>query len=224
MRTAQHRAARRATTSAVRYVQLNQIHRQVAELVRTRWPSLEADFVYWRVLERLARALEEGCQPAILPDWVRDVTYEVAATDMRADRGVADHQAELSTLLQELAQPQPTRLRPDLARRSVAQLHHRDWAVLRLVLAGHQRTAVAARTGMSPAQVDSAYSRARARLRAVVARDASLREALSHAAREPAGPRVGWSRPARAARRGPGLRSTRSSGLPGGKSSQDGFR
>jgi FixJ family two-component response regulator len=153
----------------------------------------------------LARALEAGRQPAILPDWVRSVTYEVVATDLRADRGITNHQAELSTLLQELARPQPTRLRPDLARRSVAQLHHRDWAVLRLVLAGHQRAAVAARTGLSPAQVELAYSRARARLRAVVARDSSLREALSRAASNSAG-LTGGLVAARATRRAAGLR------------------
>ena len=116
--------------------------------------------------------------------WLRSAVYELVVRDQRADRGDERRYEELTVLLQEVATPTRGRIRPDLLVRALRNLHPRDVVMLRLKLLGHSNGAVAERLGVRIAEVDRAYDRGRARLRATIHADADLRDALRQAARD----------------------------------------
>ncbi len=68
-----------------------------------------------------------------------------------------------------------------MIRRATTNLHPRDVAIVRPLLAGHRFDAVAQRFGLPVGAVEQAYGRVRARLRATIETDPALRTALSEA-------------------------------------------
>ncbi len=176
-------SSRRGARSAVRTAESGRLHTQAAALVRSRWPGLDANDIAHRVVLRLQHERNAGYRHDDLSIWLRSAVYELVVRDQRADRGDDRHYEELTVLLQELATPARGRIRTDLVRRALHHIHPRDVVMLRLKLLGHSDTAVAERLGVRIVEVDRAYDRGRARLRATIDSDGELRDALGQAAR-----------------------------------------
>ena len=174
---------RRGARSAAATAEFGRLHSQAAALARSRWPNLDADDIGRRVVLRLRREREAGQRNREISTWLRSAVFELVVRDQRADRGDDRHYAELTVLLQELATPTRGRIRTDLLLRAVSHLHPRDVAMLRLTLLGHSSDAVAERLGARRIEVERAYDRGRARLRAAIEDDDELREALRRAVR-----------------------------------------
>jgi DNA-directed RNA polymerase specialized sigma24 family protein len=174
---------RRGARSAAATAEFGRLHSQATALARSRWPNLDADDIGRRVVLRFRREREAGHLHREIATWLRSAVYEQVVRDQRADRGDDRHYVELTVLLQELATPSLGRLPSDLLLRAMSNLHPHDIAMLRLTLLGHSSDAVAERLGARPIEVDRAYDRGRARLRAAIEDDDELREALRQVVR-----------------------------------------
>jgi hypothetical protein len=177
-------SGRRGARSAAATAEFGRLRSQASALARSRWPNVDADDIGRRVVLRLRRERESGQRHREISMWLRNAVYELVLRDQRADRGDDRHYAELTVLLQELATPTQGRIGTDLLLRAVSNLHPRDVAMLRLTLLGHSSDAVAARLGAGRIEVDRAYDRGRARLRAAIDDDDDLRAALRRAVRD----------------------------------------
>ncbi|GAA3614794.1 hypothetical protein [Microlunatus ginsengisoli] len=172
-------AARR--TRGRRPVTSADVRSQAKAVVRSRWPGLNPDYVGWRTVARYRTQTAAGQFPDDLVTWTRSAVYELAVEDQRADRGATAHAVELDALLHELAHPAARLVDRAVLGRAVAHLHPRDIMILRLLLAGHRRPTVADRVGVGTGEIDAAYGRARARLRATIGADPQLQAALRRA-------------------------------------------
>jgi DNA-binding CsgD family transcriptional regulator len=168
---------RRPSTTRASVTPAN-IRATAAAVLRQRWPELDLDYVAWRVQARYRVQPNRSTEDVTL--WTRSAVYELVVEDQRADRGQTGQATELATLLCQLAGPTPS-IGRGMIRRATTNLHPRDVAIVRLLLAGHRFDAVAQRFGLSVGAVEQAYGRVRARLRATIETDPALRTALSEA-------------------------------------------
>lgn len=154
---------------------------EVRAVLRSRWPGTNPDYVEWRIIARFNAEAAAGRRPDDLTVWTRSVVYGLVVDDQRADQGQRQHARELDVLLRELSRPATPLIGRALLAGAVAHLHPRDVIILRMLLAGHRGRVVARRVGVPVGEVDLAYSRARARLRAAIGSDPELCNALQQA-------------------------------------------